>query len=111
MIPIIWLGIALVGLALAVVSLIESVTDFLSTRPTNGFRALAVGDIISESLRVVLYLVFGGLGVYYIVGDIEVARSGVAWFMVAGELIIVAKTVVQITVRRYLKKTHPEGLS
>ena len=111
MIPIIWLAIAMIGLALAILSLVEAATDFMSTRPTNGFRALAIGDMISESLRVVLYLVFGGIGVYYIVADIQVARSGVASFMVLGELIIVAKTVVQLAVRRYLKKTHPGGLS
>lgn len=109
-IPHIWLTIAVLGLALAAMSLIESVTDFLTTKPTNGFRALAVGDIATEVLRVVLYLTFAGIGLYYLIGDIQTSRNGVAWLMVGAETILVTKTIIQITVRRYLRRTHPGGL-
>lgn len=105
-IPHIWLAIAVLGLALASLSLLESVADFLTTRPTNGFRALAVGDIATESLRVVLYLSFAGIGIYYTVAGLEVARTGIAWIMVGAETIIVVKTLIQIIVRRYLRVTH-----
>lgn len=105
-IPHIWLAIALFGLGLALMSLVESVSDFRSTKPTNGFRALAIGDIAQESIRTVLYLLFAGLGVYYLVIGQEVARTGVGWLMVGAELLLVVKTLIQIAVRSYLRRTR-----
>lgn len=110
-IPIIWLAIATFGLALAGYSLIESVTDYNVTKPSNGFRALALSDIAMESLRVGLYLLFAGIGIYYLANpSIEIARPGVAIVMVLAELIIVAKTMIQLIVRRYLRVTHGRTL-
>lgn len=105
-IPHAWLALALVGLALAASSLRQSIRDYRSTRPTNGFRVLALGDIAQEVLRVLLYLAFAGIGVYYFAAGLEVTRSGVAWIMVTAELIIIAKTTIQIMVNRYLRRNH-----
>lgn len=109
--PYVWLALAILGLGLAVLSLVEAALDYSTTRPTNGFRALALGDMATEGLRVVLYLLFAGIGIYYLVSGLEVGRSGIGWIMVGAEAIIVAKTIIQITVRRYLRRTHPKGLA
>lgn len=109
-IPHIWLALATGGLALALMSLVESVSDFRATKPTNGFRALALGDIAQESIRTLLYVLFAGLGVYYLLIEQEVTRTGVGWLMVGAELLLIIKTLIQISVRRYLRgHTMKEG--
>lgn len=106
LIPYIWLALALLGLALAATSLRASITDFRTTKPTNGFRLLAIGDVVQEGLRTILYLIFTGMGVYYIVADLTVARSGVGWIMVGAVGILIVKTSVQLVVNYKLRTGH-----
>lgn len=108
-VPWVWLVLAVVGLALAVMSQVEAVQDFLATRPTNGFRMLAVGDMIQEGIRIVLYVIFAAIGVVYLSSGAVVSRSGIAWALVGAEMLLVVKTSVQISVRRYLRRTTNVG--
>lgn len=104
-VPHIWTILAAVGSVLAIMSLIESAVDFMTTRPTNGFRMLAIGDIAQESIRLVMYVAFGVLGVWALLND-RGRDGGPVWVLVAGLFLLVVKTIIQIMVRRYLRATH-----
>ena len=104
-VPHIWLVLSATGGVLAIMSLIESVTDFLVTKPTNGFRMLAIGDIAAESIRLVMYTMFAGLGIWALIND-RGRDGGAVWVLVLGVFLLVVKTVIQMLVRRYIRETH-----
>lgn len=105
-IPQIWLAIAIIGLLMASLSLRGSILDYRTTKPTNGFRLLAIGDIAQESLRVVLYVLFVGLGIFYIATSQPVTREIVGWIMVLAEMILVTKTAIQLGINSHLRHSH-----
>lgn len=101
-----WLALAILGLALSFTSLSESILDWRVTKPSNGFRALALGDIISESIRVVIYVAYGSLSVFYIMAGVKLQRPFGAAILVGALFLLVVKSFVQIAVRRYVRHTH-----
>lgn len=112
LIPLVWLVIAVVGLALAIMSEIEAIQDFLVTRPTNGFRMLAVGDMLQEGIRILLYGIFAVIGMLYVLDEtrtLDPDRLGTSLALVAAEVLLVIKTSIQLLVRRYLRRTTSIG--
>jgi len=102
-IPHTWLVLAASGAVLSVLSLVESAVDLMVTKPTNGFRVLAMGDVAQEAIRLVMYTVFAGLGAWALLREAPAAPGGVGWVLVAGLGLLVTKTVIQLLIRRYMR--------
>lgn len=80
--------------------------DYMSARIlTNGRRAVAIVGFLGEAIRFVIYLFYGGVGIYYIGKDIDVTRTGVALIMLAALILLLIKTGLQLWLNSYLFKT------
>lgn len=110
-IPHLWLGLSLLGMVLSFLALREVSMDYLSSRVlTNGRRAVAVIGFLGESIRFVMYVLFAGVGVFYLASERAVNRGGVGWVMVLALVLLLIKTALQLWLNRYLYKTSRDKL-
>lgn len=109
LLPTLWLGLSILGLALSFLAMRQVALDYMSARIlTNGRRAVAVTGMIGESIRFVIYLLFAGVGTFYILNGQDVARPGVGLIMLGALLLLLIKTAVQLWLNNYLYHTSLE---
>lgn len=106
LLPNLWLGLSIIGLALSFLALRRVALDYMSARIlTNGRRAVAVTGMIGESIRFIMYLLYAGIGVYYLLSDHDVRRVGVGSVMLLALVLLLVKTSVQLWLNEYLFRT------
>lgn len=106
LLPNLWLGLSILGLVMSFLALRQVALDYMSARIlTNGRRAVAVTGMIGESTRFIMYLLFAGIGIYYLLDDQDVQRVGVGSVMLLALILLLVKTAVQLWLNTYLFRT------
>lgn len=109
LLPELWLGLSFLGLALSFLALRQVAMDYMSARIlTNGRRAVAITGMIGESLRFVMYLLFAGVGLFYLITGHDVRRAGVGFIMLLALALLLIKTSIQLWLNNYLFVTSLE---
>lgn len=106
LLPDLWLGLSVLGLSLSFLAMRQVALDYMSARIlTNGRKAVAVTGMVGESIRFIIYLLFAGIGIYYLINDQDVQRPGMGFLMLVALMLLLIKTTIQLWLNNYLFKT------
>lgn len=112
MIPLTWTLLAVVGLVISALALREATRVYMAhSGITNGRRATALVGFVSEIIRVLIYLAFLGVGVYFLYKGYEVSRIEIAAVFLAVEFLTIVKTSLNLWLIRYLVKSELHRMS